>query len=336
MIVRLNRSCNQRCIFCNVLDGCNDLTTEEAKRIILERSGEYDSISISGGEPTLRDDLPYLIAYAKRCGIKRISLQTNGVRLFYDGYLESLKNAGLDQLFIAFHSHDMKSYDIITGTSGHYDKAVQGIKNAIGSGIPVVLNPVINSFNYRTIREYVEFIHENFRDRRGRGIKNISFSFVQPQGRAYRNREVVPRYSDVEPYLVEALDYCNDVGIEFFNPYCGFPLCRFGRYYRYSNEYIDAAGSDNSADRDNSAGSGESGDDGLVSRDRGTPGRKIALANIEDNKIKGEVCRGCRLYRYCNGIWTWYHEMYGFDDLRPLSRISDIGLTGEDKDHGRE
>ena len=59
----------------------------------------------TGGEPTLRADLPELIAHAEING-QITGLNTNGRRLSDRRFVESLVEAGLDHVQITLESHD--------------------------------------------------------------------------------------------------------------------------------------------------------------------------------------------------------------------------------------
>ncbi len=60
-------------------------------------------IQISGGEPSLRDDLPEIVALAKRMGFRNIELITNGIRISREpDYLNALKTSGLTAVYLQF------------------------------------------------------------------------------------------------------------------------------------------------------------------------------------------------------------------------------------------
>ena len=79
---------------------------------------------ILGGEPLLYSEITELIHYLKvHCGIEKVRLTTNGIRLAYEGMcnefiVDDLCNAGLDGINISFHNEDFISFE---GLAGVYD-----------------------------------------------------------------------------------------------------------------------------------------------------------------------------------------------------------------------
>jgi molybdenum cofactor biosynthesis enzyme MoaA len=88
--VAVTRLCNQNCAFCTERAPVDEAF---AVRAALENSGA-EEILITGGEPTLRSDLPGIVAYAKRGG-KRVILETNGA-LLDEKRVALLRKSGLD------------------------------------------------------------------------------------------------------------------------------------------------------------------------------------------------------------------------------------------------
>ncbi|MEG2199401.1 MAG: radical SAM protein, partial [Anaerovorax sp.] len=61
------------------------------------------NIQLSGGEPTVRQDLPEIIAMGRAKGFDYIQLNTNGKRLAQEeGYGKILKKAGVSVAFLQF------------------------------------------------------------------------------------------------------------------------------------------------------------------------------------------------------------------------------------------
>lgn len=66
-------------------------TAEEIKNI-LEECSDYGEVVFTGGEVTLRNDLPELVEYARNLGYQDIQIQTNGRRFAYKNYCKKLIN----------------------------------------------------------------------------------------------------------------------------------------------------------------------------------------------------------------------------------------------------
>jgi MoaA/NifB/PqqE/SkfB family radical SAM enzyme len=87
-----------------------ELTTEEWGQIldIAWREG-VPHITFTGGEPTLREDLPDLIAHAEKNG-QVCGLLTDGLKLTDKSYLHSLLNTGLDHLLFLLQPDNKDSW----------------------------------------------------------------------------------------------------------------------------------------------------------------------------------------------------------------------------------
>lgn len=87
-----------------------ELTTEEWGQIldIAWREG-VPHITFTGGEPTLREDLPNLIAHAEKNG-QVCGLLTDGLKLAEKSYLHVLLNTGLDHLLFLLQPDNKDSW----------------------------------------------------------------------------------------------------------------------------------------------------------------------------------------------------------------------------------
>jgi len=108
LIIPVTFQCNLDCALCYTRQQPRpDPTIPELERIV--RRFEGDGVFLSGGEPTIREDLPLMIQSVKRikpvCGIV-----TNGLKLADGDYLQSLAAAGLDVVFFSFDSFRESTY----------------------------------------------------------------------------------------------------------------------------------------------------------------------------------------------------------------------------------
>ncbi|MCD6226336.1 MAG: radical SAM protein, partial [Candidatus Aenigmarchaeota archaeon] len=150
-LIRLGNKCNEKCLFCTVAyDNEKELSHEEVKEKInfIKKNGGT-SITFTGGEPTIRNDLPELIKYAKSLGFYT-ELQTNGIRLANKELANKIIKSGVNAILFSFHSHKREVFDKLTGLEGSFEKTIEGIKN-IGDRTEIHISHVINSLNYRDL-----------------------------------------------------------------------------------------------------------------------------------------------------------------------------------------
>jgi len=125
-------NCQLKCPHCCVGNYENEpakqLTTDEIKDV-LDQSNKAFVINFFGGEPTMRPDLMELIKYASERSVY-VFCDTNGIKITKD-YAQQLKDSGLEMLYISIDSAIPEKHDELRGMKGLFDKAVQGIKNAL-------------------------------------------------------------------------------------------------------------------------------------------------------------------------------------------------------------
>lgn len=101
------------------------------------------NIQLSGGEPTMRDDLPEIIALGRRKGFSFIQLNSNGLRLAGEaGYAKSLAEAGLATVFLQFDGTDDRIHTALRGRSLAPVKAL-AVERCGEAGLGVVLVPTL-------------------------------------------------------------------------------------------------------------------------------------------------------------------------------------------------
>jgi len=104
VLLEVTDRCDMSCPYCFADGKGSEPSFEEVCReidAILTRGRVL--IQFSGGEPTMRDDLPEIVAYAKSKGASYVQLNSNGLRLSYDEeYVKRLHTAGLSFVFMQF------------------------------------------------------------------------------------------------------------------------------------------------------------------------------------------------------------------------------------------
>ena len=206
--------CNQKCLHCYAADQKladeKELSTEEWKTVIKTlQKAKISQLTFTGGEPTMREDLPELIQSA-RWFVTR--LNTNGVRMTPE-LCSRLRKADLDSVQITFYSSDADVHNKLVGAE-NYDKTVEGIRNTIAAGLNMSVNTPLCTLN-RDYKKTLEFLHDM-------GVIYVTCSGLILTGNATEDASVKTQLTSEELYdvLKEAVDYAyaNGMEISFTSP----------------------------------------------------------------------------------------------------------------------
>ena len=225
VILEVTNQCNLRCPFCFARGGeSRKMPSREelyrAVRIIAEK-GRGPLIQFAGGEPTLRDDLPDLVRFARDAGCSYTQINTNGIRLSEDEeYVRRLSEAGLDIVFLQFDGTDDSIYRALRGRD-LLDVKLRAIRNCSRYRIGVTLVPtIVRGINEHALGKIVEKAAELFP-----AVRSVHFQPVTYLGR-YPGKIPGDRYT-----LDELMaDLCRQTGIPekaLLPSRCDHALCEF-------------------------------------------------------------------------------------------------------------
>ena len=164
-VLHAGYACNMRCEFCYYLDDLKKnktkdySTSENKKRIDFAFNLGKRAIDISGGEPTIRKDLPELISYCKDKEYHTVTIITNGIKTNGSSYSNQLKEAGLDEGLFSIHSHDQSIHDSLTHVKGSFTKLLNSIENFKKLNLKIRINTVITNINYKYINEFLRLVY---------------------------------------------------------------------------------------------------------------------------------------------------------------------------------
>ncbi len=159
-------ACNFRCNYCLPDGYCTppgniplSLPEIEAAVRAFAFSGTH-KIRLTGGEPTLRKDLPEIIQCCKQVeGINTVALTTNGYRLHKD--IDDYLNAGLDALNISLDSLRPDMFRLITGHN-KLQQILKTIEQTLAKGLTrLKINAVLmQDFNYPELNHFLDWIKD--------------------------------------------------------------------------------------------------------------------------------------------------------------------------------
>lgn len=185
VVMEITNRCNLNCPICFAssndanYDFNPDLSIIEKMYSTVLRSGcesTKPAIQLSGGEPTIRDDLPEIVAMGTEMNFDCIMVNTNGIRIANEPrYLRSLRDSGCDIIYLQFDGVDDEIHRTTRGRDLMEIK-IKAIENCKNEGMGVVLVPtIIRKVNLGQIAPIIEFAKQRMPTVRGVHFQPISY-----------------------------------------------------------------------------------------------------------------------------------------------------------------
>ncbi len=175
---------------------------------------------LSGGEPTLRADLPLVIQALVQSG-HTVGLDTDGLALVRPAVLDGLKAHGLSQLRLPLHSVLTAAHDWVEGQPGSARRARRTAAAAQTVGLPLEVSTLVT-------RSTVSQLVATVRAAHALGARRMYLRRPRHRGPAGRLFVTVsPRFGLAEPYLEAAAARGRELGLPVRLD--GFPRCVVAR-----------------------------------------------------------------------------------------------------------
>ncbi|MCE5195892.1 MAG: radical SAM protein [Negativicutes bacterium] len=226
VVLEVTGRCNLHCPFCFAAggDGSDVALAELLDALPGLAALSQPLLQLSGGEPTLRDDLPQIIAAAKSAGIRYLQLNTNGIRLAESpAYLHALAEAGLSFVFLQFDGLQDSIYQQLRGKP-LLDLKLRAIQNCAAEQIGVTLVPtLVPGVNVDAIGSILQFAFAN-----SPAVRGVHFQPVSYFGRIPQPPQAEDRLT-LDTLVVEiARQTGGRVAVKNLLPSrCDHPLCGF-------------------------------------------------------------------------------------------------------------
>ncbi len=240
-LIEVTERCNLRCPVCYAGAGERAEPDPSLERLafqmdrLREASGSCN-VQLSGGEPTVRDDLPEIIRMAKTRGFGLIQCNTNGLRLGMEqGYAARLREAGLDSVYLQCDAADDAAHERLRGRRCLPEK-LAAIRACAEAGLGVVLVATVASgVNLDGLWGLVELALKH-----GPMVRGVHFQPMSSFGRCPWRSDASPRVT--LPEIAAALERqsCGQVHwTDFHPPGCENALCSFSAVYRRAGEGLE-------------------------------------------------------------------------------------------------
>ena len=261
VLLEITEACNLHCEFCFANSGASGSPTlehlsEEIKQFAVPNK---TLVQLSGGEPTIRDDLPEIVHMAKESDCRYVQLNSNGIRLAEEpDFVKQLADAGLSFVFMQFDSLRDSVYEKLRGRP-LIDIKRRAIYNCAKYNIGVTLVPtLVPGVNTSDIGSIIMFAAAN-----SPAVRGVHFQPVAYMGRTPGRPDDVARFTlDELMYQIEVQTGGMVKMENLFPSHCDHPFCGFhGDFvvkedmtlYSLSTKREDSpsccCGSDNPADK---------------------------------------------------------------------------------------
>ncbi|NIN52871.1 MAG: radical SAM protein [Nitrososphaeria archaeon] len=201
-VIEVTNRCNLFCNYCfasSQLKG-QDVDLEIIKsmfKTIEESEEEPRPVQLSGGEPTVRKDLPQIVELGADLGFSHIEVDTNGVLLAKEeNMVKMMKDAGLSCFYLQFDGLTSDVYEKLRGVD-LLNLKFRAIENCRKHGVPVILVPtVVKGVNDHQLGDIIQFAIENRDVVRGINIQPVSYFGRYVRGERLSLAGVAKRVSD--------------------------------------------------------------------------------------------------------------------------------------------
>lgn len=281
-------SCNNDCMHCIRGNKDRDVNLSYSDVIGLVDEAKKRGtakIILQGGEPTIRKDFLDILRYVRRKGFKEIQMQSNGRMFAYPSFAEEVAENNITEFCISMHNYNAKKHDAFTGVKGSYNQTIEGIKNLIRLKQFVRILIVLTRKNYKDLRKIVDVLLNLH-------VQNYQIGIVIPEGNAINYfDDIVPRLSDVEPYLLESLGFLKRGGFCFNTQ--DIPRCFLGEFEKSALEVP------------------------FVYAEKLFPEVNV-LDSEKARRDKKVVPKECKHFSVCEGVYKEYAKRFGVEELRPV------------------
>lgn len=234
--IEVTQRCNLRCPVCFMAAGEAPLdpclaNLASVYKSILDQAGPGVGIQLTGGEPTVRSDLPDIVRLGRSMGFSAVEINTNGLAISRKPYLlDELVDAGITGIYLQFDGMIPEVYRHIRGADLLAEKLL-AVERCRKARIQAVLAmTVIEGVNDREIGMVLDFALHNRDVVAGIALQPVfrSGRFEADPCRSLTMGDVIFLLAEQSRGLIDPYDLW-PLG-------CSHPLCSSGTYLAREGE----------------------------------------------------------------------------------------------------
>ena len=167
----------------------------------------FTEVAFTGGEPTIRRDLPALVKHARRRGFEHVKVASNGLRYAHAPYLEHLVACGVDRFHVSMHARGDEAYEATVRREDTAPLRRAAIENLVARGLDPVADLILKEDTYRDARAWIADLH-------ALGVRRFALWLVSLTDQNAGNVAQLPRLPDVARAIAPAFDDARRGGYE--------------------------------------------------------------------------------------------------------------------------
>lgn len=305
----VNYACNAKCPFCfNPPDATPELDKglplpDLARRLLDGWREGYRAVKFIGGEVTVREDLPNILALARRIGFRDVQLTTNGIRLADAAYARRLVRLGVNRVRFSIHGHTPELHDRLVAVPGALAKIERAARTLKPLGASLGVNYVLNRVNASAFADTLDWLYGTL------GVDDVIVYLIRYQGfgALAANKELLKlRFTDAVGPVREGFARLRARGVKRFPQLIHFAPCMAPELTSYMLDWTQDP---------TASGEGNSREDRVTLPD-GTGGLIAEITN--SGKAHVAACAACALKDRCLGVEGNYVAEFGADEFRPV------------------
>jgi len=170
-IIDVTNNCNLKCPICfanaTAAGYQYQPTLDQIKAMIdnlaANKPVSVKALQLSGGEPTLRDDLPEILRHAHAAGIHHLEINTNGIRIANDPvFLQRVLDADVSSFYLQFDGVTPEPYKTTRGLDllPVKMKALDNLRTA-GHDSVILVVTLVKGINDNQVGQIIDFAAKN-------------------------------------------------------------------------------------------------------------------------------------------------------------------------------
>lgn len=302
--VQLGHICSNRCVHCvsgqlNEAKKARPRDTEPVRRALEDAAAAgIKRVTFLGGEPTIHPDFLSSLRLAVELGFDDVVIFTNGVRGEDPTFLDQVLALGRFTWRVSLHGGSEEAHERTTQRKGSWRRLMAALDHLAARREHLTANMCVNAYNYRSMSTLPDLVLS-------RAISELHIDTVRPVNAGDRSdeqlRALLVRYRDLSQPLDELLETFAARAPRFDVSIGNLPYCLLPAW----------------ADRV------EHGGDPTLTLTTGHTGELDSILRKYQHQRLDAVwapsCAQCIFRARCRGVPEKYAELFGTDELRPLS-----------------